>query len=67
MAKSNGFKWYPRQPTKMIRGVAGMGAAMIGCYNVILDLIYEDKGSCRTIPPSSVASWASHPGRPARS
>lgn len=43
---SGNFSWYKREPKKFIRGVVGMGADLIGCYSVVLDLIYEDEGSC---------------------
>lgn len=40
-----GSGWYKRNPKRFIGGVIGMGAALIGCYSVILDLIYEHEGS----------------------
>lgn len=40
-----GSGWYKRNPKRFIGGVIGMGAALIGCYSVIIDLIYEHEGS----------------------
>lgn len=42
--------WYKREPAKALRGVQGMPFEVIGCYFVILDLIYLYGGSIANDP-----------------
>lgn len=42
--------WYKREPRRFIDGVHGIGPELIGCYSVILDLIYVHEGSVHNDP-----------------
>ncbi len=39
-----GRPWYKRYPGDFLNGVAGLGPAEIGCYAVILEMIYDRGG-----------------------
>jgi uncharacterized protein YdaU (DUF1376 family) len=39
-----GLDWYKRDPRAFLDGVQGMGPELIGCYAVLLDLIYARGG-----------------------
>lgn len=47
------FPWYKHYPSRFLGGVGGLGPELIGCYIVILDLIY-DRGSAVPFDPRKI-------------
>lgn len=56
-----GTLWYPRLPTSYLGGVQGMSRNEHAVYSVVLELIYQNRGSANN-DPSWIAGWISDMG-----
>jgi len=51
-----GLPWYHREPHAYLGGVRGLPARQIAVYDIVLDLIYANGGSCAN-DPKWISGW----------